>query len=223
VDDQTWLNATDPQVLLDLLRRNGRPDERKWLLLAAACCRQHWHLLDGAALRSCVEVAERWADGEATHGERMAAHAAAVKWATGIWKGVRIDPHTRAVGFLATVQWAMVVVALAQGGEEEHAARVALSAAARQGQRPQAATLRCLFGNPFHRVQVDPLWLTGQDGLIPRLAKGCYDSRDFSGMPVLADALEEAGCCDLATLEHCRQPGEHHRGCLVVDAILGKT
>ena len=41
-------------------------------------------------------------------------------------------------------------------------------------------------------------------------------------MPVLADALEEAGCQDAIILNHCREPGGHVRGCWVVDLLLGK-
>jgi hypothetical protein len=41
-------------------------------------------------------------------------------------------------------------------------------------------------------------------------------------LAVLADALEEAGCIDADILNHCRQPGEHVRGCWVVDLLLGK-
>jgi len=49
-----------------------------------------------------------------------------------------------------------------------------------------------------------------------------YDERQFDGMPVLADALEEAGCTTAEILHLCRQPGEHVRGCWIVDLILGK-
>jgi hypothetical protein len=49
-----------------------------------------------------------------------------------------------------------------------------------------------------------------------------YDSRDFTDMPILADALEEAGCTDSNILMHCRGPGPHVRGCWVVDLLLGK-
>jgi len=50
-----------------------------------------------------------------------------------------------------------------------------------------------------------------------------YESRDFAPMPVLADALEEAGCDDAAVLAHCRDPqAPHVRGCWVVDLVLGK-
>ena len=55
-----------------------------------------------------------------------------------------------------------------------------------------------------------------------KLAQGIYDDRAFDRMPVLADALEEAGCYDADILAHCRQPGEHVRGCWVVDLLLGK-
>jgi len=49
-----------------------------------------------------------------------------------------------------------------------------------------------------------------------------YDERAFDLMPVLGDALEDAGCTDRAILDHCRSPGPHVRGCWVVDLILGK-
>jgi hypothetical protein len=55
------------------------------------------------------------------------------------------------------------------------------------------------------------------------MAKAIYDDRQWSDMPVLADALEDAGCTDQAALDHCRGPGPHTRGCHVVDAILGKS
>jgi hypothetical protein len=50
-----------------------------------------------------------------------------------------------------------------------------------------------------------------------------YGSRDFSPTPVLADALQDAGCEDAAILDHCRGDGAHVRGCWVVDLVLGKS
>ena len=50
-----------------------------------------------------------------------------------------------------------------------------------------------------------------------------YESREFSAMPILADALQDAGCEDDAILTHCRDPKQIHvRGCWVVDLVLGK-
>jgi hypothetical protein len=86
----------------------------------------------------------------------------------------------------------------------------------------QADLLRCIFGNPFRPFSIDPAWLTWHDGLLVSMARQMYDSRDFTDMPILADALEEAGCQDQDILGHCRSGGEHVRGCCVVDLILGK-
>jgi hypothetical protein len=55
------------------------------------------------------------------------------------------------------------------------------------------------------------------------LAESIYDDRAFDRLPILADAVEEAGCTDIDILIHCRGPGPHARGCWVVDAILGKA
>lgn len=61
------------------------------------------------------------------------------------------------------------------------------------------------------------------DGLLVSMAKMMYDSRDFSGMLMLADALEEAGCSDQDILDRCRSGSEHVRRCWVVDLVLGKS
>jgi hypothetical protein len=86
----------------------------------------------------------------------------------------------------------------------------------------QSSLLRDIFGNPFRPVTFDPAWLTWHDGLIVSMARKMYDRRDFSDTPVLADALEDAGCTDANILGHLRGPGPHVRGCWVVDLVLGK-
>ena len=72
-------------------------------------------------------------------------------------------------------------------------------------------------------VELDSRWLAWNGGTIHHLAQAIYDERAFDRLPILADALEDAGCTDAAILDHCRQPGEHVRGCWVVDLLLGKT
>ena len=79
--------------------------------------------------------------------------------------------------------------------------------------------LREIIGNPFRPVTFSPQWLT--DTAVS-LARQMYDARDFSAMPILAYALQDAGCDSDDILNHCRQPGEHVRGCWVVDLVLGK-
>ena len=78
-----------------------------------------------------------------------------------------------------------------------------------------------IFGNPFRPVAFDAAWRT--DTAVS-LSKGMYESRDFSAMPILADALQDAGCENEDILNHCRNEAlPHVRGCWVVDLVLGKT
>jgi hypothetical protein len=83
--------------------------------------------------------------------------------------------------------------------------------------------LRDLFGNPLRPIQIDPAWLRWRDGTAVHIAQSIYDERRLQDLPILADALEEAGCTDPDILGHCRGPGEHVRGCWAVDLILGKS
>jgi hypothetical protein len=57
---------------------------------------------------------------------------------------------------------------------------------------------------------------------VPRLARAAYDDRDFERLPLLADALEDAGCPDADLLGHLRGPDTHCRGCPALDLLLGK-
>jgi hypothetical protein len=83
----------------------------------------------------------------------------------------------------------------------------------------QANLLRDIIGNPFRPAAVNPVWRTPT---AVQLAQAIYEARDFAALPLLADALEEAGCDDAGVLAHCRQGGEHARGCFAVDAVLGR-
>ena len=89
-------------------------------------------------------------------------------------------------------------------------------AAERKG---QCDLLRDLAGNPFRPLTADPRWRTGAAVGHDRTM---YESRDFGAMPVLADALEEAGCNDTGVLAHCRGDEPHVRDCWVLDLVLGK-
>jgi hypothetical protein len=83
----------------------------------------------------------------------------------------------------------------------------------------QSHLIRDIFGNPFRPVSLDPSWTTT---VVKTLAQDIYDERAFDHLPILADALEEAGCTSPEILSHCRQPGEHVRGCWVVDLVLDR-
>jgi hypothetical protein len=83
----------------------------------------------------------------------------------------------------------------------------------------QANALRDILGSPFRAVTLQLNWLTSDVRL---LAHAIYEEHTFDVLPILADALEEAGCTNQDVLSHCRGPGPHVRGCWVVDQILGK-
>jgi hypothetical protein len=86
-------------------------------------------------------------------------------------------------------------------------------------QTAQSALLRDIFGNPFRPVAFNPAWRT--DTAVS-LARTMYESREFGAMPILADALQDAGCEDEQILNHCRDANQPHvRGCWVCDLVLG--
>lgn len=78
---------------------------------------------------------------------------------------------------------------------------------------------RDIFGNPFRTAAFDVTWRTST---AIALSHAIYADRAFDRMPILADALQDAGCEDPDILDHCRGDGPHVRGCWVVDLILGK-
>jgi hypothetical protein len=86
--------------------------------------------------------------------------------------------------------------------------------------RIQTKLVRDIFGNPFRPVAFAPAWRTDT---VLALAKQMYASREFGAMPILADALQDAGCDNPDVLDHCRDTAATHvRGCWVVDLVLGK-
>jgi hypothetical protein len=90
-----------------------------------------------------------------------------------------------------------------------------------RAQREQCGLLREVFGNPFRPSTLDPAWLRWNGGWLRRAAWSIFHDSRFAELPVLADALEEAGCTDEALLRHCREPGEHVRGCWALGLLLG--
>ena len=81
------------------------------------------------------------------------------------------------------------------------------------------ALVRDIYGrNPFPHVTFEPAWRTST---AVALAQQMYDARDFGAMPILADALQDAGCENEDVLNHCRDEKQTHvRGCWVVDLVL---
>jgi hypothetical protein len=214
---------------------------RKLRLYACASCRQIGGLLIDERSRRAVEVGERHADGLATDEELRAAQSAAWEALNALTVAPMSDAgqsrvtwklQTRKVTpWLYAARAAVEVVRGAPEGAIAAAVRAALEAATEWGDTKwatqaagaavRAALLRELVGNPFRPPELDPAWLEWRGRTVLRIAQAIYDESRFEELPVLADALEEAGCTDADLLAHCRG-GEHFRGCWVVDLILSK-
>jgi hypothetical protein len=107
-------------------------------------------------------------------------------------------------------------------GEEADAARKAWAEAesvVQDHQRRQCELLRDIFGNPFRQVAFDPRWRSGNT---IELGAAICKEKAFERMPILADALMDAGCDDAVILDHCRADTPHVRGCWVVDLVLAR-
>jgi hypothetical protein len=239
-----WLESTDPKLMLAFLRGEarepllctdpapwlaflrGKVSQRKFRLFACAYCRSVWHrLADGGRRRqpknsrTAVEVAERFADGEAAE--------LAVAWQSA--QGAEPPPEWAPVfGAAEDADHATFCASWsACDGAARGAAFVARwagngDAVGDDASAKQVALLRCIFGNPFRPAQVDPAWQGWNDGAAVRMAQKIYEDRRFPDLPILADALEEAGCTDPDILGHCRSGSAHGRGCWVIDLLLGK-
>jgi hypothetical protein len=233
-----WTTCADTDPMFRLLqRRKQRPSGRKQRWFACACCRRVWASLD-ACCRRAVEVAERFADGAATREELNDAHDTALlhhrtreSKLNQLHRYARMRLDTKDPVIIAKQAWAAVEGACrpAQALPAKstfHAAQVALLAsgdaeAMAREMRCQADILRDLVGDPFARVaSLDKSWLQWHDGTVARLARGIYKEQAFERMPVLGDALPEAGCRDESVLEHCRSNRPHHPGCWVLDLLL---
>ncbi len=83
-----------------------------------------------------------------------------------------------------------------------------------------SGSLRDIVGNPFRPIVFNPAWRTST---VRGLASAIYAERAFDRLPILADALEDAGCDQPDLLAHCRSDGPHVRGCWAVDLILAKS
>jgi hypothetical protein len=202
-----WLACTDPELLLRF--QPDWPNSRKCRLFACACLRVAWIDVTDARSRHAVEVAERLADGLADANEVKQARKEA-RAAAATLQGV---PH--------------VIVAASSVLDDRapaiHAARIVIGQPWRKASSLIASLFRDIAGNPFRPPRpLSPAVLAWNDGTVPRIAAGIDAERAFDRLPILADALEDAGCNDEALVEHCRSPGPHVKGCWAVDWIRGK-
>jgi len=236
-----YLIGTDvPRVQNVEVFPDCRTNNRKLRLFACACYYRISHLLPDPIARRTIETAERFADGSASLEEfeeaatrvRGLSHALEERWrASRGRERQELSPTHEGLALAGVVTWDSAQKAAYYASSNAYLACGSItfpntpesdynfgriSFAERQA---QCLLLRDIFGNPFRPDTFDPAWSTTT---ALQLAQGMYDSRDFSAMPILADALQEAGCDNDQILEHCRNTGPHVRGCWVVDLVLGK-
>jgi hypothetical protein len=201
----------------------GKASDRKFRLFACACCRLIWHLLPSKSNRDLVVAFENYPEAGAaivTSSSREDLGYVAVKC---LWKSFYDYKHSpsdwaiSAAAQVAVKRMSKECVTLSGDARREVWRKAFLR------EWPEPWLVRCVFGNPFRPSTLHPSVLSWNEGTVVRLAQAVYQDRRFEDLPVLADALEEAGCTDPEILAHCRGGGDHGRGCWVVDTILGKT
>jgi hypothetical protein len=226
--ESEWLSCNNARTMLGALHGNRHPSDRKAKLFVVAVCRRIWHLLPNDRSRRAVEIAERYADGEATPKELSAAQAGIGNIRCYMAQTNSGTAAALAARYAAGVQRyysTLQAVSCAQWAVQKHAGSPS-AAAVQEEAAAQVDLLRDVLGPaPFQPLPVlSPALLCWEDGCIVRLATSLYRERDFSPerMGVLADGLEVAGCTDRAILEHLRGGGPHARGCWPVDLALGR-
>ncbi|VTR97201.1 Uncharacterized protein (Fragment) OS=uncultured bacterium PE=4 SV=1 [Gemmata massiliana] len=204
--EEEWLKCTTPVSLLEFI---SAANQRKLRAFAIACCRRIAPFIDDPRMIAALDAAEQFVDG-ATSSDLLTEHHRAVSdsysdaqyeqaWAA-IWCASRAE-----VGWNVSSH-AVQVLEFEKWGSEYSA---------------HCDLIRDIFGSPFCPVTFSPEWLTTTATAI---AAQMYQSRDFSAMPILADALQDTGCDNPDVLNHCRDAGATHvRGCWVVDMVLGKS
>jgi hypothetical protein len=210
--EEEWL-ATNAGWMLDHIEKHASPSPRKMRLLAVAYARFLETQPEYADCKPVAHLGEEVAEGLRTLDE--------------LW-----HDRVRGWGFAGTWAIANLVLAPDRLGNK---IRLHLVGVMRDLNADQAtselhmhrhcAVLRplilCVLGNPFRPVVVEPAWRTS-DVLL--LAQGIYEESAFNRMPILADALQDAGCTNDDVLDHCRDTNTPHaRGCWVVDALLNKV
>jgi hypothetical protein len=217
-----WLACEDPTPMLEFLR--GKASDRKLRLIAVACCQRAKPFMEEDK-HELADIAEAYAEGLVSVEVLNAVHA----------RHYRPNNHPMRDAFSYTAALDIreslpyLVEDLADGiasckvddtgrtfEEWENEKAVAF----RSESALTSAQVRDIIGNPFRPVAFDAAWRTPT---AVALSGQMYESRDFTAMPILADALQDAGCDNEEVLRHCRDTSVTHvRGCWVVDLVLGK-
>jgi hypothetical protein len=215
-DATYWLTAESPGSLLYNAKQMKVLTSRKSLLFSCGCYRLIWDRISLAAIREAVEMVEERADRKVTWEDVSRLR----------YRYPRDNPARATVNWYLSLSISSLLTAKVIPTHVAWQARVALDPqhnehrAKWEHYKPQADLVREIIGNPYRPVTFDKAWRTAA---VTSIAQASYESRDFSAMPILADALQDTGCDSEDVLSHCRDAGRIHvRGCWVVDLVLGK-
>ncbi len=216
-----WLGATDPQTMLTFLRR--KVSDRKLRLFAVASCSWAEDFMPDPHTERLIALAERFADGLADEQQLEAARSGpSFGWSGAVPCGDAGNPRGHAAE-RAVQRSAFQAAREVAGHLLEFSPEVPDDAGNEAPVRDLlCALLRDVFGHLFCPALIQPEWLSWADGIVPKLAEAIYEDYAFERLPILADALEEAGCAGPGILEHLRGSGPHMRGCWALDAVLGR-
>ena len=232
-----WLGCTDPAPMLELLRRSMPSRKSQDRRLGDCYLDSDYYLPDlgrkiGLFICACLtrgpsnrdveerllfQEFERYCDANATW-----AAVEKTYWALIERQQARIEEEDRKNNSVTSVHWMLPCEYFADPALIRQSAERMVgwnnADGPEAGRRFQCAFLRDIF-NPFYPAPLAPSWLSST---VVTLAEGIYQGRAFDGMPILADALQDAGCDNDDILNHCRGEGPHVRGCWVVDLITGR-
>jgi hypothetical protein len=223
-----WAACRRPERMLAFARTFAI--ERKARLFVVACCRKLSHLFGAESLREWVEVAEQFADRLASSSDLARAHMQArrvAEWGGPLWcAGWYTDPLSGAMAHAGMKDSPAVLAVAATLVDAWAGAELCLPWATALGMDPasQAAVLRDVVHSPHRAVHVRHAWRLWNNRTVYRMAERIYEGQRWPDLPILADALLDAGCDSEEILSHCRrQERVHVRGCWVVDLLLGKV
>ncbi len=214
--EAAWLTTDDLEVVLgacrpDLLTRGyiGNIDPITRLLNATFARRAWMDITPSLPFLAAIETIERLTEGEATWNDTQAAVIAS---ANSSENGRDLPVAVMLFGPLSTADRAISLAKFYGLSEKDEA----------QERKHQCTLARCVYGNPFRPVSLDPSCLLWNDGTVVRIARAIYADQAFCLMPILADALEESGCSNTEILNHLRGRGVHTRGCYALDMLVDK-
>jgi hypothetical protein len=238
--EHQWWHGRDPDAMIDWLFYDLRAATRKFRLFWVAACRELLPLVPDypelGELLGLIEQSAGWNDRDPGVSKLKVAAYNRVVDRNGPYESSNPEWNAYLAIVLADERYSSWLDPRSRSRGNE------LGEDPREpGPTPRAVTRYCtladsflpaahdvtllheIFGPlPLRDIAADPAWLTTD---VQLLARGIYDEKAFDRMPILADALQDAGCSNEEVLRHCRQKPhrtEHVRGCWVIDLLLGQ-